>query len=77
MRKPKVRAAVVRRLDSLDRSYRRLGGRYAEFADVLASRGGRLLDEAQADIEDFALLTEAWEPLTRASRATSVQRLDR
>jgi hypothetical protein len=69
------RAENVRRLGSLDRSYRRLGGRYAEFADALAARGGRLLDEAQADIEDFALLTEAWEPLTRASRATSVQRL--
>jgi hypothetical protein len=71
------RAENVRRLGSLDRSYRKLGGRYADFADVLASRGDRLLDEAQADIEDFALLIEAWELLTRASKATSVHRLDR
>ncbi|MFE9491166.1 DUF6271 family protein [Streptomyces sp. NPDC006641] len=59
----------VRRLDVLNRSYRRLGGRYAEFADVLVERGGRLLEEAQADILDFALLTEAWQPLMRASRS--------
>jgi hypothetical protein len=67
----------VQRLRSLDRSYRRLGGRYAEFADFLASRDRRLLDEAEADIKDFALLIEAWEALTRASRATSVHLLDR
>ncbi|MYW00034.1 DUF6271 family protein [Streptomyces sp. SID3343] len=65
----------VRRLSTLDRSYRRLGGRYAEFADVLASRGGQLLDEARRDLDDFALLVEAWEPLMRASKATSVRRL--
>ncbi|MFD7494128.1 DUF6271 family protein [Streptomyces sp. NPDC059832] len=63
----------VHRLDVLDRSYRKLGGRYAEFADILASRGRRLLEEAQADIEDFALLTEAWRPLMEASRSTSVR----
>ncbi|MGW1991778.1 DUF6271 family protein [Embleya sp. NPDC001921] len=62
----------VRRLHSLDRSYRRLGGRYAAFADTLADRGPRLLDEAQADIEDFALLIEAWAALIHASKATSV-----
>ena len=66
-----------RRLDVLDRSYRRLGGKYAQFADHLAQRRGQLLAEAQADIEDFALLVEAWEPLVRASRATSVPRPDR
>ncbi|MFE6665183.1 DUF6271 family protein [Streptomyces sp. NPDC057697] len=63
------RAENVRRLEVLERSYRRLGGRYAEFAGVLAARGERLLEEAQADIEDFALLTEAWQPLVRASRS--------
>ncbi|MDX6354858.1 MAG: hypothetical protein QOF98_1761, partial [Streptomyces sp.] len=62
----------VQRLDSLDRSYRKLGGKYAEFADYLAPRRQRLLDEAQRDIEDFALLIEAWEPLMRASRATDL-----
>jgi hypothetical protein len=67
----------VQRLKILDRSYRKLGGRYAEFADILASRGRQLLDEAQEDIEDFALLIEAWEPLTQASRATSVPQLHR
>jgi hypothetical protein len=66
------REANEQRLSSLDRSYRRLGGRYAEFADLLAARGPRLLDEARQDIEEFALLTEAWAALTRASRATSV-----
>lgn len=66
------RGENVHRLDVLDRSYRKLGGRYAEFADILASRGRRLLQEAQEDIEDFALLTEAWEPLMRASRAMDV-----
>ncbi|MFI6977637.1 DUF6271 family protein [Embleya sp. NPDC050154] len=65
-------AENVRRLRSLDRSYRRLGGRYAAFADTLAERGPRLLDEAQADIEDFALLIEAWAALIHASKATSV-----
>lgn len=62
----------VRRLDRLDRAYRRLGGRYGRFADVLAARRGRLLDEARRDMEDFALLIEAWEPLIRASGATRV-----
>ncbi|MFD3587858.1 DUF6271 family protein [Streptomyces sp. NPDC058683] len=62
----------VRRLDVLDSAYRKLGGRYAEFADLLWQRRERLLDEARGDIEDFALLTEAWEPLVRAARLTSV-----
>ncbi|MFJ9948844.1 DUF6271 family protein [Kitasatospora sp. NPDC091207] len=63
------RAENVRRLAVLDRSYRRLGGRYAEFADHLAPLRDRLLDEAQADTEDFALLIEAWGPLVRACEA--------
>ncbi|MEU5580700.1 DUF6271 family protein [Streptomyces huasconensis] len=62
------RAENVRRLDRVDAAYRRLGGRYARFADILATRRERLLDEARSDIEDFALLTEAWGPLVRASR---------
>ncbi|MFJ2913309.1 DUF6271 family protein [Streptomyces sp. NPDC087228] len=71
------RAENVHRLSVLDRSYRELGGRYAEFADLLAARGGRLLDEAQEDIEDFALLIEAWGPLMRASGSTGVRRSSR
>ncbi|MFF2010032.1 DUF6271 family protein [Streptomyces sp. NPDC058195] len=67
------RAENAHRLDVLGRSYRRLGGRYADFADILAARGPRLLEEAQADIEDFALLTEVWQPLMAASRTTGLR----
>ena len=62
------RADNLVRLDSLDRSYRQLGGNYAEFADHLVPLRDRLLDEAQADIENFALLIDAWGPLTGASK---------
>ncbi|MER5784516.1 DUF6271 family protein [Streptomyces mobaraensis] len=68
------RSGNVRRLDALDAAYRRLGGRYAAFADLLAGRRERLLDEARRDIEDFALLTEAWEALIRAARTTPLVR---
>lgn len=71
------RTENVARLDVLDRSYRKLGGRYAEFADVLESRRERLLDEARQDINDFALLIEAWAPLIGASRTTSLRPLPR
>ncbi|MFJ3881022.1 DUF6271 family protein [Streptomyces sp. NPDC090077] len=60
------------RLDALDRCYRRLGGRYARVAESLAPRRERLLAEARRDIEDFALLTEAWPHLVRASRTVPV-----
>lgn len=66
------RSENVARLDSLDAAYRRLGGRYRAFADLLEPRRERLLDEAQRDIEDFALLVRAWEPLVRAARQTPV-----
>ncbi|MFF0646020.1 DUF6271 family protein [Streptomyces tendae] len=65
-------AENVRRLDALDTAYRRLGGRYTEFADLLATRRARLLDEARGDMADFALLTEAWESMVTAARATPV-----
>ncbi|MFI9626331.1 DUF6271 family protein [Streptomyces sp. NPDC052042] len=68
------RADNVRRLAVIDRSYRRLGGRYEEFARSLAPRGERLLEEAQEDIEDYATLIEAWGPLVRASRSTGLPR---
>jgi hypothetical protein len=67
------RAENEHRLDVLDVSYRKLGGRYAEFADLLAVRRRRLLDEAQRDIEDFVLLIEAWEALVRACPGTEVR----
>ncbi|WP_328874471.1 DUF6271 family protein [Streptomyces sp. NBC_00287] len=60
------------RLERVDSAYRKLGGRYARFAEALAPRRARLLDEARQDIEDFALLAEAWGPLVRASRDTGV-----
>ncbi|WP_395296996.1 DUF6271 family protein [Kitasatospora hibisci] len=71
------RAENVRRLAVLDRRYRRLGGKYAEFADHLAPRRQRLLDEAQADTEDFARLIESWAPLVAAARATGLDRTAR
>jgi hypothetical protein len=60
------------RLDAVDTAYRKLGGRYAEVADLLAAGRDRLLDEARDDMADFALLTEAWEPLMAAARVTPV-----
>ncbi|WP_051113640.1 DUF6271 family protein [Streptomyces davaonensis] len=60
------------RLDRVDDAYRQLGGRYTEFAEALLPRRERLLDEARQDIEDFALLTEAWAPLVGASRDTGL-----
>ncbi|MEU3748416.1 MULTISPECIES: DUF6271 family protein [Streptomyces] len=57
------------RLDVVDRSYRKLGGRYAGAADVLAAERERLIDAARADMEDFALLIDAWGPLTRSTKS--------
>ncbi|MGW2638393.1 DUF6271 family protein [Streptomyces sp. NPDC001348] len=65
----------VWRLDRLDSAYRKLGGRYAAFADLLAARRERLLDEARRDVEDFALLTEAWPALVDAARESGPGRL--
>ncbi|GGS46674.1 DUF6271 family protein [Streptomyces griseoviridis] len=64
------RTENTERLAAVDTAYRRLGGRYADVADLLAGRRDRLLDEARDDMADFALLTEAWEPLIAAARTT-------
>jgi hypothetical protein len=64
----------IQRMDTLVRAYRRLGGGYAAFAAQLAPRRKRLLTEAQRDIEDFAVLVDAWQALVQASRATRVER---
>lgn len=56
------------RLETIDRCYRKLGGRYAAFADSIALRHAELIDQARTDIEEFALLTEVWEPLLRTAR---------
>ncbi|MFG2833688.1 DUF6271 family protein [Streptomyces zaomyceticus] len=62
------RAENAGRLDALTRSYRTLGGRWAAAAGVLSSLREQLLDEARQDMAEFALLTDAWGALTRASR---------
>lgn len=62
-------APNVRCLKQLERTYRKLGGRYARFADRLAARHDRLVVEARQDMEEFALLIEAWGPLIRAAKA--------
>ncbi|WP_234432709.1 DUF6271 family protein [Streptomyces sp. MUSC 125] len=64
------RAENTWRLDRIDVSYRKLGGRYADFADRIAEEGDRLLDQAQRDVEDFIHLIEAWPALVRAARTT-------
>ncbi|MFJ9518063.1 DUF6271 family protein [Kitasatospora sp. NPDC101801] len=56
-------------LDVVDRSYRKLGGKYVELADVVAERRQQLLDEAQQDAERWAVLIEAWAPMVAAARA--------
>src|SRR5260370_37801144 len=50
----------VERLNSLDRAYRKLGGKYAAFADIPLPRGQQLLDEAPPDLEEVAPLIESW-----------------
>jgi hypothetical protein len=55
------------RLDVIGRCYRKLGGRYSDFADALEGRTEALMDQARSDIEDFALITEAWPSLVHAS----------
>ena len=59
------------RLETIERCYRRLGGRYAAFADAIALRAEELIERARTDIEEFALLTEVWQPLVRACRAAA------
>jgi hypothetical protein len=62
----------VAKLAQLERAYRRLGGRYAAFADRLAGRQEQLVVEARQDIEEFALLIEVWGPLVRAAKASGL-----
>ncbi|MER7707105.1 DUF6271 family protein [Kitasatospora sp. NPDC097605] len=60
-------------LDVLDRSYRKLGGKYAELADVVAGRRQQLLDEAREDARRWAVLIEAWAGLVAAARAEGLR----
>ncbi|MGW0760752.1 DUF6271 family protein [Streptomyces sp. NPDC002814] len=61
------------KIDSLERAYRRLGGRFVVVADQIRDRRENLLIEARRDIDDYALLIDAWAPLVEAARATSVR----
>ncbi|MFJ9034299.1 DUF6271 family protein [Streptomyces sp. NPDC102274] len=63
-------AENLERLSRIDTAYRRLGGKYADFADLLAARQECLLEEARDDINNFAELTEVWGELVRAARVT-------
>ncbi|MFB7593982.1 DUF6271 family protein [Streptomyces sp. NPDC056160] len=60
------------RLDRVDTAYRKLGGRYETFAQSLEADRERLLDEAERDIEEFALLTDSWAALVRAARGDTI-----
>jgi len=62
----------VRAVEVLERTYRRLGGRYASVADRLAAQRERLVIEARQDIEEFALLIEVWGPLVRTAKAVGL-----
>ena len=55
-------------LTVLDTSYRKLGDRYAPVADLLQQRQTRLLDEARADMADYASLIDSWSGLVEAAR---------
>ncbi|MYT68896.1 MULTISPECIES: DUF6271 family protein [unclassified Streptomyces] len=63
-----ARPGDAHRLDVLDSVYRGLGGRWAEAADLLATRRNQLLAEARADMADFAFLLDAWPALIDAAR---------
>ncbi|WP_026421676.1 DUF6271 family protein [Actinokineospora inagensis] len=69
-----AKAENIQRLTGLEAAYRRLGGRYAEFADTIAADGDRWLREAERDIEDFALLIDVWAALLDRASATPVVR---
>ncbi|MGW2418424.1 DUF6271 family protein [Streptomyces sp. NPDC001709] len=62
------RAENVWRLDRIDTAYRKLGGRYATFAEQLTLGRARLMDQAERDMAEFAHLIEAWPALIEAAR---------
>lgn len=59
------------RLDVISRCYRKLGGRYAEFAATVENRATELIEQARTDIEEFAYLTDSWSALVRGARAAA------
>lgn len=58
---------------SLERVYRRLGGRFTVVAERIREGRERLLVEARRDVENHALLIDAWAPLVEAARVTGVR----
>jgi hypothetical protein len=68
------RGENLERLEIVDQAYRKLGGKYAAFADILLPRRRQLIDEARRDMECFALLIGSWERLINASKTMDVVR---
>jgi hypothetical protein len=58
------------KVDDLIRAYLRLGGRFEVVADLIRDRRESLLIEARRDVDDHALLIDAWAPLVEAARVT-------
>jgi hypothetical protein len=58
--------------DLLEQAYRRLGGRFTGVADRVRENRDRLLAGARRDIDDFALLIDAWAALIQAARVTPI-----
>ncbi|MGW3959575.1 DUF6271 family protein [Amycolatopsis sp. NPDC005003] len=57
------------RIDRLERAYRALGGRFTRVADHIRHHRDELLAESRRDIDDYAVLIDAWEALIEAARA--------
>ncbi|MQY15431.1 hypothetical protein SRB5_56130 [Streptomyces sp. RB5] len=54
------------KLDVIEGSYRKLGGRWTAVADAVAARRGGLLERAAGDMADFGFLIDGWRSLVRA-----------
>ncbi|MFI1996228.1 DUF6271 family protein [Actinoplanes sp. NPDC020271] len=58
--------------EEMEAAYRRLGGRFTGVADQVRERRDALLIEARRDMDDYALLIDAWAALIAAARETPV-----
>ncbi|WP_436535933.1 DUF6271 family protein [Actinoplanes sp. HUAS TT8] len=58
--------------DLMEAAYRRLGGRFTRVADRVREQRDTLLIEARRDMDDFALLIDAWAALVATARETPV-----
>ncbi|MFF4364906.1 DUF6271 family protein [Streptomyces sp. NPDC001594] len=67
----------VHRLETLTRSYRTLGGAYAQTAEHLRRQAPQLLARARTDMEDFARLVDDWPALVDAARTTPLHGTER